>query len=455
MGELFGQTHGKIERLLDKVINQSKVLPLFWRGEINEESDPSTISWADAEDALREFCLFTKNELYPVLGPLFKVGKYAAYKEASILDVLMYMVVHCVASKNGAKGFRREYGKGPSDRTIRRRLGNLEFSEVESALLKANKRILSYFRKKRKYNRILSLFKKRKKPRLVVLISVDITYEPCYGKRRKYACGMKRKKGTNWGYKYASIIVSIAGVNITLYTMPLTQFTTNPKMLEKLIKEARKYVEIKTLLVDREFSNSPCIQKLEELNVKYLTPVVEHQTEFLQSLRPPCKARMPLGSIEVSIIAVRDPSDPEEVLYYVTNLKINLESLEKVIKIYRKRWIIENAFKSQKLDFLAKTYSVNPTIRYFLWTLATLLYNAWVLCNFCASTDAGVKLCKRKRPVVTAFEFGIEMKITFLSSLFSKDDPEEILCVAIALVKQYLLKNLPQEEIIPQYMMNT
>ena len=265
------------------------------------------------------------------------MGKYAAYKEASILDVLMYMVVYGVASKNGTKGFRKEYKKGPSGRTIRRRLGNLEFSEVEAAFFKANRRILSYFRKKRKYNRILSLFKKKKKPRLVVLISVDITHEPCYGKKRKYACGMKRSKGTNWGYKYASIIVSVAGVHITLYTMPLTQFTTNLEMLEKLIKEARKYVEIKTLLVDREFSNSPCIQKLEELHVKYLTPVVEHQTKFLQSLRPPCKAIMPLGSIEVPIVAVRDPDDPEEVLYYVTNLKIPLKSLEKVIKIYRKR----------------------------------------------------------------------------------------------------------------------
>jgi len=33
MGELFQQTNGKIERLLDKVINQSKVLPLFLEGE--------------------------------------------------------------------------------------------------------------------------------------------------------------------------------------------------------------------------------------------------------------------------------------------------------------------------------------------------------------------------------------------------------------------------------------
>ena len=54
-------------------------------------------------------------------------------------------------------------------------------------------------------------------------------------------------------------------------TMPIIQSTTNKEILEKLITEARKYVKIKTLLIDREFSNSTCIQKLEELNVKFNT----------------------------------------------------------------------------------------------------------------------------------------------------------------------------------------
>ena len=63
---------------------------------------------------------------------------------------------------------------------------------------------------------------------------------------------------------------------------------------------------------------------------------------------------MPLGSINVPIVAVRDPNNREEVLCYVTNLDIPVKSLEKIIKIYRKRWVIENAFKSEKLLFLEK-----------------------------------------------------------------------------------------------------
>ena len=87
--------------------------------------------------------------------------------------------------------------------------------------------------------------------------------------------------------------------------------------------------------------------------------------------------------------------------------------------------------------------------------LATLLYNAWILCNFCAYTDLKVKPSEQERPLITAFRFGINIKIAFLSPSFPDDEPEELLLVAIAIVTQYLLKNFPQERIIPQYMMLT
>jgi hypothetical protein len=73
-----------------------------------------------------------------------------------------------------------------------------------------------------------------------VLISVDKTDNPCHGKRRKYACGMQRKKGTNYGYRYASVAVSIAGINVTLCTMPMTEFSTNPEMLSKINNRGKK-----------------------------------------------------------------------------------------------------------------------------------------------------------------------------------------------------------------------
>jgi hypothetical protein len=72
------------------------------------------------------------------------------------------MATYTVTSENGSKGFKREYKEGPSPRTIQRRLENLEFSEVEKAFFKANEKILSFFREKRRFKKIFYLLKKGK-----------------------------------------------------------------------------------------------------------------------------------------------------------------------------------------------------------------------------------------------------------------------------------------------------
>lgn len=400
-----------------------------------------TYGWHDKRKALRQFCRVVKKEIYPVLGPLFAVGQFASYNWETLLDVITYLAVNGVTSESGSKGFNVEYKKdNPSPRMIRERLEKLKFSKVMNAFQEVNKNILNFVKKKRKF-------------RIPVLLSIDITYKHFYGKRKKYACTMDRDRGTNYGYKYASAVISVAGIRFTIHTVPMTQFTEKTEILEKLIKEARKYVKIKAVLIDREFSNSPCIEKLEELSVTYITPVVKHRKKFLQSLKPPCKADMPLGSGHVPIVAVRDPDDLEETLYYCTNMDISSECLEEVIKAYHKRWTVENAFKSQKLEFLGKTYSIDFAIRFFFWMYATLLYNVWILGSLIARMELGLDPAEQERSFTTAFLFGITMKIVFVSPLFDGGECEELLRLVVALVNHYLLENFSSEE-IPQFMMN-
>lgn len=205
---------------------------------------------------------------------------------------------------------------------------------------------------------------------------------------------------------------------------------------------------------DREFFNEQSINNLESLNIDFLMPAKKHRKKILESLRPPCKAEIPLGSRQVPIIAVESPKDPTKTLYYCTSIEIPDKELDKVIGLYKKRWTIENIFKAHKIVFLAKTYSVNFAIRYFFWILSVLLYNAWMLCNFCACKALKIDPTKQERPLITAFYFGISMKITFLSSEYSNDNLEKVLLIAIAIVKQYLLKH-SSDKVIPQFMMNT
>lgn len=201
--EVSQQGH-RHESLLGRVIHQLKITSMLKKGTaVDKGFDPFTIPWADEREALEEFSLFIKRELYPLFGSLFKMGTFASYKEEAILDVLIYMAINETTSENGARAFKDEYKKeSPSPRTIRCRLGKMEFSEVVSAFSEANKRILSFFQTQKDFD-------------VPVLLAIDPTHVPCYGKRRKYACGMKRERGTNYGYKYGACVAAGRGGDLT------------------------------------------------------------------------------------------------------------------------------------------------------------------------------------------------------------------------------------------------
>jgi putative transposase len=375
---------------------------------VNKDFDPFKIDWMDRGKALKLFCYSVKKDIYPSLGDLFHIADYSEFEADSILDVLTYNAITNDSSENGTLSFGNEYNTShPSPRTIRYRLEGLNLAEIESAFKEGTKKILHLARRERIFQN-------------PVFVSIDITHTPFYGKRKKYVCGTKEFKGTNYGYKYASVVVSVAGSRFTLHTVPMTQFTSNADILEELITEAQKYVTIRAVLVDRGFFNVRCIRKLEEKKVKYIMPVVKHQKKFLRSLRPPCKAHMIMGkktdTISFTIIAVRDSDDLKTILYYATNVDILDNSLEAIILMYKKRWTVENAFKTQKLAFLAKTYSIDFVMRFFFWVLATLLYNLWVLCNLTAFCSLKLDPSAQKRPLVTANLFGLIMKIMLLST---------------------------------------
>ncbi|MBU7020793.1 MAG: transposase [Theionarchaea archaeon] len=370
------------------------------------------IDWVDKRTALRKFCRSIKKYVYPSLEELFDVADYSWYSVDSLSDVLTYNAINEDTSENGTRTFGDEYDTDhPSPRLIRYRLGKLELDNVFDVFQEGNRKILSIVKKMRKLN-------------VPLLVSIDITHTPFYGKRKKYTCGTKKFKGTNYGYRYASIVVSAAGYRFTIHTVPMTQFDTKTEMLEELITEARKHIEIRTVLVDREFFNVKCIEKLKSLNVKFLMPVVKNKKKFLMKLVPPCITEMSMGSRNnktvFSVIAVRDPEDKKVILYYATNMDIPKKSVEQVIEEYKKRWTVENAFKTQKLRFLAKTYSINYTVRFFFWVFATWLYNLWVLCNLVAFLCLKLEPSEQIRPLVTAKKFGVLMKITFLSHLWGK-----------------------------------
>jgi putative transposase len=397
--------------------HRSKLLPVDGRnhrssplpvdGRINKDFDPFALEWSDRRKATRTFSSAVKNKMYPLLGNLFPTADYSKFKSDSLLDVLFHNAMTNDTSENGTLCFDEQHKKNhPSPRTIRYRLERLDMDALSHVLQEG----------------ICTTVSVLKQQRLLVhpvVVSIDITHVPFYGRHKKFTCGTHGLKGTNYGYAYASVVVSTGGIRLTLHTIYMNQFTRKRQILKELIQEARKYVNIKTVLVDRGFFSVECIETLQKLQVNFLMPVVKYQKSFLQSLYPPCAAPMHMKSrnkeVSFTCIAVRDRDDPKTILYYATNMNIKEECLEEVIYLYKKRWSVENAFKSQKLSFLGKTYAVDYVIRFFFWMLATLLYNMWVLCNVTAFTGCNLKPALQIRPMITARLFGTVLRNTFVS----------------------------------------
>jgi hypothetical protein len=85
-----------------------------------------------------------------------------------------------------------------------------------------------------------------------------------------------------------------------------------------------------------------------------------------------------------TLVAVPADHDEEETVTFITNIDVDDEtSVERrwtqgVIDRYRRRWGIENSYKTIK-DFLAYTTSKDYSVRLFHFAFAVLLYDVWLL----------------------------------------------------------------------------
>lgn len=87
---------------------------------------------------------------------------------------------------------------------------------------------------------------------------------------------------------------------------------------------------------------------------------------------------------------------------FATNLQVGPDEAEMFCRRYRRRWQIENEYKSINGDFLAKTSSKDSRVRLFYFVFAVLLYNIWRLTDFLLK--AGVDGEMDYAPVLTAGE---------------------------------------------------
>jgi len=235
-----------------------------------------------------------------------------------------------------------------------------------------------------------------------VWCGIDIHKTPWYGKIRDlHVLGMQRVRGTNFGHGYASIECVNTRERFTLAAFPLTQFTTKPQMIARLVQEARIHTQISLLFLDREFFNTESLITLIDLPMLFVVPAERNPvvkkiilSAHSQSQPIPGKKECALitsytmtkgkQSVTVNLVVILYPpkkqGDKWSEFAYVTNIPVTLDNALILAESYRMRWGIETGYRVKE-KIRGKTCSQQYPIRLLFQMLSILLYNLWHLCN--------------------------------------------------------------------------
>src|ERR1017187_7488963 len=223
-----------------------------------------------------------------------------------------------------------------------------------------------------------------------VVCAIDYTKIPYYGKFNRHVVRSKHEDGTEKFYEYATISIVQDGLRLCVYSRPVTLLDAKVDVVRELIEEAgRRGVKVKLLLMDRAFFTVECINLLNGLGVKFITPCVcnERVQRAVGSLgregRLPFSIRDSHQVEEASFTMVVCWSKGQKKLIpFATNVEEGdaRRLVRKIPKEYRRRWGIETTFRKVK-DVYGMTTPPSPAIRLAYFMTAMILYNLWQAIN--------------------------------------------------------------------------
>lgn len=240
--------------------------------------------------------------------------------------------------------------------------------------------------------------------------------------------GYKKDGRTKRGYKYATITLAGDVPPIILGVEPVKHSSKwepddallhpNHEIVDRLLTKALQLTDIDIVLYDRGLRGDAVDCVVEEHGLTYVSPKQRYTDEWedIESIQEhPTADGAVKHNVEVSAevgedheaeqIYVPSRSDDEDGDYaiFVTNHgRVEPDEIHHWPNIYRRRWDIENQYKSIK-SFLPRTSSTDFRVRFHNFVFAALVYNLWRLTDFLVKVAMDEDI--RSKPVLTAKTF--------------------------------------------------
>ena len=313
----------------------------------------------------------------------FIIGKNAYYNTIDIMKIVVYASIRKLSIEGSSEELLTlSKGKYCSADVVQRRIHQKSGIEIVKAFNQATRQICSILRKTR------LLFRR-------VTVAIDYTDKPYYGDsndpgviRTRHQCG------TNYCFRYITLSVVIGDAKITLNALPVNPLSDKTKLIDRLLTEAKRmHIRINLVLLDRSFFTQQVVKIMDKHRLRFLFPVIKnklvkkmiadahksknyvHKYKFTNGKKP---------TASFTIFFMLDLDSRERQIWkryhvYGTNLPVANNNRYVFAEIYRRRWNIETSFRVEKQEFLTQTTSKSYRFRLFIFLVAVLLYNLWIV----------------------------------------------------------------------------
>lgn len=289
---------------------------------------------------LKTFLISAKNELNSMLS--LKRTKKIKYEEQKYFELISFLSLWNVAGKDGSK-VMNIVDDIPSGAALMQQLQKLEIKEVEG-----------------QFNLIFEkqFFKLIKKKGRRAIVIIDVHEQETYSKdkkKSKHIRGGKYKNGTNYFFKFATIQIVVKDVVLTLAVKIYPREKSLVQIVNQLVKIAKKYVKIKTLLLDRGFRNTKILNNLEFLKIPMLMPCIKDKKTREEFEKAKSKFhvvkyswRNVKGEYADFKLMVMKLNNGKEIGFYTTLRFVLFRTMKYYLNLYAKRWNIETGYKIAK-----------------------------------------------------------------------------------------------------------
>lgn len=205
------------------------------------------------------------------------------------------------------------------------------------------------------------------------------------------------------GYKFATITIVADDTPIVLGIEPVRDYswwerrdredvetTSRGEIVERLLEQAERHVDIHKLFCDREFDSFAVRDAADRRDIQYVIGQRRQSAEDFENIEEITEAPVYDSRIEHAWQTHGGREHKVSIIYlpggeyslFTVNGWVDPNRAQALTGQYRERWTIENQYKSIKANFLPQTATKDYRVLFLYFVVGAMMYNVWRLANF-------------------------------------------------------------------------